>query len=301
MFKRKKLLLALALVFVLALSMLSACAKDENKIVLASKPVTEQYILAEMLTILIEQDTDLKVEQQLGIGGGTSNIHPAMIKGDIDIYPEYTGTGWLFVLKNDLIRDSAELYAAVKKEYNEEFEIYWSGLYGFNNTYGVAVTKEAAEKYNLKTISDLGRASSELVFAANPDFLEREDGFIGLTEEYGIKFKNIKEIDIGLRYDAINSGDVDVITVFSTDAKLLEEDAIILEDDKAFFASYYAATLVRNETLEKHPELVNVLEKLTGNISNEEMIAMNYKVEIENKDPKDVAEEFLLGKGLIYR
>ena len=299
MVSRMKLLLVLALVFIMAVSVFTGCGKDNGKIVLASKPVTEQYVLAEILTILIEQESDLKVEQQLGIGGGTSNIHPALIKGDIDLYPEYTGTGWLFVLKESLVRDPVELYGAVKEAYEAEYDVHWSGLYGFNNTYGIAVTKEAAEAYNLKTISDLGRASSELVFAANPDFLEREDGFVGLTDEYGLDFKSIKEIDIGLRYDAINSGEVDVITVFSTDARLLEQDAIILEDDKLFFASYYAATLVRNDTLKKYPELEGVLELLTDKISNEEMIAMNYRVEIENADPADVARDFLAEKGLL--
>lgn len=299
MFNKIKVTAALILVLILIVSLFAACGKEEGKIVLASKPVTEQFILAEMLTILIEQDTDLKVEQQLGIGGGTSNIHPALIKGDIDLYPEYTGTGWLFVLKESLLRDPYELYEAVREAYDEEFDVHWTGLYGFNNTYGVAVTKEAAEKYGLQTITGLAKVSPELVFAANPDFLEREDGFLGLTEEYKLSFKDVKEIDIGLRYEAINSGEVDIITVFSTDARLLEEDAIILEDDRNFFASYYAATLIRNETLEKYPELEAVLEKLTGNINNEEMIAMNYKVEIEKMDPKEVAEDFLAGKGLL--
>lgn len=297
--KRVKLFLVLTLVLVVGLSVFTGCGSKEETIVLASKPVTEQYVLAEMLTILIEQETDLKVEQQLGIGGGTSNIHPALIKGDIDLYPEYTGTGWLFVLKESLLRDPDELYAKVKAAYDEEYDVHWSGLYGFNNTYSIAVTTEAAEKHNLKTLSDLGKASSELVFAANPDFLEREDGFIGLTDEYGIEFKSIKEIDIGLRYEAINSGEVDVITVFSTDARLLEEDVVILDDDKLFFASYHAATLVRNDTLKKHPELEGVLELLTDNNSNEEMIAMNFRVEIDKADPRDVAIDFLEEKGLL--
>lgn len=288
----------LAMIIILASFGLSGCSKD-SKVVVASKPVTEQYILAEILTLLIEENTDIKVDQKLGIGGGTSNIHPALLKGDIDIYPEYTGTGWLFVLKKPLIRDPDELYASVKKDYLNDFDVHWSGLYGFNNTYGIAVTKAAADTYNLKSISDLGAASANLIFASNPDFLEREDGYIGLVEEYGLEFKKINEIDIGLRYDAINSGDVDVITVFSTDARLKSEDIVILEDDKNFFASYFAATLIRGETLEKYPQLEDIIESLTDAISNDEMIAMNYMVEIDNADPKEVARDFLLDKGLI--
>jgi osmoprotectant transport system substrate-binding protein len=295
----KRIMITVLVVLILLVTLAAGCGKKEKKVVLASKPITEQFILSEILTLLIEEETDIKVEQKLGISGGTSNIHPALIKGEIDMYPEYTGTGWLFVLKEDLIRDPEMLYVSVKNAYASEYNVHWSGLYGFNNTYGIAVAKEVAETYDLKTISDLSRVSGNLTFAANPDFLEREDGFKGLEDEYGIQFKAIKEIDIGLRYDAIKSDTVDAITVFSTDGRLQNEEVVILKDDKNFFASYYAATLVRQETLDIYPELQSVLEKLTGIISNEEMIYMNFQVEVENKDPKDVAQDFLQEKGLL--
>lgn len=281
-------------------SLLAGCTKkSEEVVVIASKPVTEQFILAEMLTFLIEEHTDLSVKQTLGIGGGTSNIHPALLKGEIDLYPEYIGTGWLFVLKQAPIQDAAMLYEQVKKAYHEQMQLHWSGLYGFNNTYGVAVAESVARQYNLKTVSDLAQVSDKLVFAANPDFLERDDGFIGLTKTYGLTFKAIKEIDIGLRYEAVNSEGVDVITVFSTDGRLKEEPVMVLDDDRGYFTSYHAATVVREETLKKHPKLEQVLEKLSGNISNEEMIALNYQVEIEKQDPKVVAKTFLQQKGLL--
>lgn len=292
--------LSIIIVLVALMMLISGCApKDEKTIVIATKPPTEQLILGEMLSILIEAKTDIKVDKRFAIGGGTSNIHPAVLSGEIDLYPEYTGTGWLFVLKNSLVRDYQQLYDAVKQQYSQDFNIHWTGLYGFNNTYGLAVTKQIADQYNLKTYSDLALASPNLVFAANPDFLEREDGLKGLEAEYGFTFKRIAEIDIGLRYDAIKSDDVDVITVFSTDGRLQDENIVILEDDKAFFASYYAATVVRAEILEQYPELEAVLELMTGLISNEEMIAMNYAVEVENRDPEVVAREFLKRKGLI--
>lgn len=126
-----KKIFALILV-VLMVAIFAGCNKDEKKVVIASKPVTEQYILAEMLTILIEEHTDIKVEKKLGIGGGTSNIHPAMLKGEIDIYPEYTGTGWLFVLKDELIANPDELYAAVRDRYEEEFGILWLDIWRDN-------------------------------------------------------------------------------------------------------------------------------------------------------------------------
>ena len=292
----RKLILSVVLI---ALLVTGCDRKAENTVVIASKPVTEQFILAQMLTLLIEHHTDLSVKQTLGIGGGTSNIHPALLNGEIDLYPEYTGTGWLFVLKQNPIQDPDVLYTKVKEAYHEQMQIHWSGLYGFNNTYGVAVATSVAEAYQLKSVSDLARVSDQLVFAANPDFLQRDDGFIGLTETYGLNFKAIKEIDIGLRYDAVKSEGVDVITVFSTDGRLKEEPVVVLEDDASYFTSYHAATLIREETLAEHPELEPVLEKLTSAISNEEMIALNYQVEIEKQDPAVVAKAFLEHKGLL--
>ncbi|CBH20159.1 Substrate-binding region of ABC-type glycine betaine transport system precursor [Acetoanaerobium sticklandii] len=279
---------------------LTACSSQEPKtVVIASKPHSEQYILAEMLSLLIENHTDIKVEKKLGIGGGTSNIHPAMLSGDFDIYPEYTGTGLLFVLKEDLITDSDELYKRVQDRYLEEYNIKWLGLYGFNNTYALAVKESTAQTYNLETYDDLALASKDLVFGAEHDFFERDDGYEALKDVYGFEFKDTKEMDIGLKYEAIGSDEVDVINAFSTDGLIKQYNLKVLEDNKNFFPAYQAATLIRKETLDKYPELEAVLGKLTGQISDDEMIQMNYQVEKENMDPRDVAEQFLKAKGLI--
>lgn len=293
----KKLFALILLVFMISVS--AGCNKVEKKVVIASKPHSEQYILAEMLTILIEENTDIEVEKKLGIGGGTSNIHPAMLKGEIDIYPEYSGTGLLFVLKEDLIADPDELFLEVKKRYEEEFGILWLDIYGFNNTYALAVKNETAVKYGLKNYDDLAKVSNQLTFGAEYDFFEREDGFNGLKKIYPLNFKDTKEIDIGLKYQAIGSGQVDVINAFSTDGLLKEFGLKVLEDNKNFFPAYQAATLIREETLEKYPELKSVLNKLAGKISDDEMILLNYYVEKEKQDPADVARDFLKEKGLI--
>jgi len=292
---KKTSLLVLICIILLAIA---GCAQEQETVVIASKPMTEQYILGEMLTQLIEADTDLEVEQKMGIGGGTSNIHPGMVNGEIDIYPEYTGTGWLFVLKEDLINDPQALYEAVKARYQEDFDIIWSELYGFNDTFGIAVKQELADELDLATYSDLAQASPELRFGAEYDFYEREDGYPGLVDVYGFSFPDRVELDIGLKYEAIGSDQVDAINIFSTDGRLKEYGLKVLEDDKNFFPSYYAATLIRQETLEAHPELEDVLAKMDGLISNEEMTQMNYLVEIENQDPKQVAADFLASKGL---
>ena len=270
----------------------------DQTIVIAGKPMTEQYILVEILTQLIESKTDITVQQQQGIGGGTSNIHPAIVKGEIDLYPEYTGTGWLFVLKEPLIQDPQKLYEAVKADYVKEFEITWSGLYGFNDTFGLEIKQEIADEYGIKTYSDLAANSKNLRFGAEYDFYEREDGYPGLESVYGFDFNERLELDIGLKYEAISSDKVDVINVFSTDAQLIKHDLLVLEDDQLFFPSYFAASLIRNETLETFPELEGILESLTNKISNDQMTHMNYLVEIEKKDPKDVAAEFIKESGL---
>jgi len=295
----KKIVISLVVILmVVALLFTAGCTKSEKKVVIASKPMTEQYILVEMLTYLIEGNTDITVEQKMGIGGGTSNIHPAMLEGEIDIYPEYTGTGWLFVLKEELINDPTELYNATKEAYEEDFEIVWSELYGFNDTFGIAVKQELAEKLGIKTYSDLAKASPDLNFGAEYDFYEREDGYPGLETVYGFDFGEKTELDIGLKYQAISSDQVDVINVFSTDGRLKEANLVVLEDDKNFFPSYYCATLIRKDTLKKYPELKKVLAILDNQISNDEMTYLNYLVEIENKDPKAVAMDFLVEKGL---
>lgn len=273
--------------------------EQTETIVIASKPMGEQYILAEMLAYLIESKTSLKVEKKLGIGGGTSNIHPAMIAGEIDMYPEYTGTAWLFVLKNQPIKDAKELYNKVSKAYNDEFDIYWSGLYGFNNTYRLAVRKDTAEKYNLKTYSDLAKHSADLRFGANYDFYEREDGYPGVSKTYGFNFKKKAEMDIGLRFSAIEGKQVDVIPAYSTDPQIKKFGLVVLQDDKDYFPSYHAATLVRNETLKKYPELKDVVNLLDGQISDEEMLSLNYLQDIEHQDPKNIAIDFLKKKGII--
>ena len=175
----------------------------------------------------------------------------------------------------------------------------WVGMYGFGNTYGIAVRKDVAEKYDLKTYSDLARVADHLTLGAEADFFEREDGYDALCNTYGMSFGNTMQMDIGLKYDALAQGSVDAIVIFTTDGKLSTADATVLTDDKGFFPSYQCGNVVRNQVLQQHPEMRGVLEKLQGTISEQDMARMNYEVEEEGKDPKTVAEEFLCSKGLI--
>jgi glycine betaine/choline ABC-type transport system substrate-binding protein len=290
--------LGLALIVVLVL-LVAGCQTEEKKVVIASKPMAESYIIAEMMGQLIEANSDIKVEYKMGIGGGTSNIQPAMEAGDIDMYPEYTGTGWLFVLKNDLVTDPEALYEGVKSQYQEKYNFVWLERYGFNDTYALAMDKTKADSMGINTFSDLAAQSNSLVLGSEYDFYEREDGYPGLVNAYGFNFKETKELDIGLKYKAIGEGQVDVINNFSTDGLLAEYDLKVLKDDKGFFPAYEAATVIRQETLDKYPELEAILNQLAGLISDEEMQQMNYYVEKENRDAGDVAAEFLKAKGLL--
>ena len=265
---------------------------------IATKPMTEQYVIGEMLDILIEQDTDLEVELTQGVGGGTSNIQPGMENGEFDLYPEYTGTAWNMVLKEEGLY-TEDLFEEMQKEYEDRYSMEWIGMYGFNNTYGLVVRREIAEEYGLKTYSDLAAVSSRLVFGAEYDFFEREDGFDALCDTYGLQFKETMDLDIGLKYQALDQGQIDVMVVFTTDGQLSTSDVVVLEDDKQFYPSYLCGNVIRSEVLEAHPELAGVFEKLTGLISDSEMAKMNDEVETKGREPRDVAEEFLQDNGLL--
>ena len=301
--KKTKMIGALSLALVLGVTMITGCSaggqKESGTIKIATKPMTEQLILGEMLSILIQENTDLNVEITKGVGGGTSNIHPALIKGDFDLYPEYTGTAWNNILKKTEYPDDETLWNTLTDEYDAQFGLKWVGMYGFNNTYTLALRREIADKYNIKTFSDMAKYTPEITFGANPDFYEREDGYQALCGAYGFSFKDHMDMDIGLKYNALNSGEVDVINAYTTDGQLSVADAVSLTDDKGFFKNYYCGTVVREDTLEKYPELEGVLKKMDGIITNEEMSKMNYDLEVNNRDEHDVAMEFLKSKGLI--
>ncbi len=268
---------------------------------IATKPMTEQYILGEMLSMLIEQ-AGYQTEITKGVGGGTNNIQPAMEKGDFDLYPEYTSSGWVLVLNHEAEGvDDDEMFTELQKEYEDNFDMTWIGKYGFNNTFTVAVRGEVAEQYGLKTTSDLAAVAGELTFGGNPDYIERQDGFPTLCEAYGLNFKNVMDIDIGLKYQALASGDIDVTNAFTTDAQLAnpENNVVTLEDDKHLQVNYFCSTVVRKDALERFTGLEDVLMQMDGILSDQEMASLNYQVEVEGQDEADVARAYLQEKGLL--
>ena len=205
-------ILGLLLAFALSASLLAGCGKEDKVVKMATKPMTEQYILGSMMKTLIEQRTELTVKLTEGVGGGTSNIQPAMEKGAFDFYPEYTGSGWNEVLKEKSIYNEA-LFPKLQAGY-AKLDMTWTGMLGFNNTYGLAVRREVAKKYHLQTYSDLAKVADRLVFGAEYDFFERKDGYEALQKTYGLSFKDTVDLDIGLKYDAIRQQKIDVMNIF---------------------------------------------------------------------------------------
>ena len=287
----------------LILSVCLSCSNSSKDVIkIATKPRAESFILGEMLALIIERDAGYPVEIVKGIGGGTSNIHPAMEKGDFDLYPEYTSTGYVMVLGHSAAGVSDEdIWNELLAGYERRFNMTWISRYGFNNTYCVAVSREKALLYNLKTTSDLAKVADKLVFGANPDYIERADGFNALRGAYGLNFKNVVEVDVGLRWAALMSGNIDVTNGFTTDAELVAFDAVALEDDLRLQVNYFCSTVVRLDTLAKYPRLRSSLEKMDGLISDAEMTLLNYEVSVELKDERDVAFNFLAEKGVIAR
>ena len=297
-FKNKKVIAAILIIIIAIAGYYVYDETTHATINVSTKAFTEQYIMGYMLEELIEHDTNYKVHLTNGISGGAPMIQDGMNKGDFDLHPEYDGVGWMEVLNlpgKYREENKSQLVDAYEKNYNDR----WLETYGFENTYRLAVPKSIAEQYNLKSSSDLARVSNQLTFGAESDFFSRADGYDNLTKAYGLNFKDTMDLDVSLKCDAVKQGKVDCIDVYTTDGRIYDSNLTILEDDKGFFPSYYCCSVVREETLREHPDLLPVLNKLQGKISTKEMMEMNYEVDVEKKDPKEVAHNFLVKKGLI--
>lgn len=288
-------------VLIMAIMVFAACGKKEAEvetIKIGHKNYTEQRVLGQLFAVMIENHTDYKTNvKELG---GTKIAFEALKNGDIDLYPEYTGTAYSAHLNESGLRDPDEIYNFVKDGLKAEYNLDYLGHLGFNNAWTLSVKAETAEKYNLKTFSDLAKVSDELVIGATMEFLEREDAMLGLKKIYpGMEFKEEKGLDGGLRYTAIKNGKIDVTDAFGTDGKLITHKLITLEDDKNFFLPYNLAPLLNGEFAETHPDVVEALLKLSGQINETEMQNMNYRADEEGIPTRVVAEEFLKKKGLL--
>nr|WP_162990873.1 glycine betaine ABC transporter substrate-binding protein [Maliibacterium massiliense] len=272
--------------------------KTDKSITISGVDYTEQEVLEHMFADIIEDRTDITVERK-NLLSGTQVCFSALQQGEIDMYIEYTGTVYVDIMKNEPITDVDKVYEEAKAYLKDEHNIETLPPIGFNNTYVLAVTQQTAEKYNLKTVSDLAKVGSQLKAGTTLEFINRQDGLKGLTEKYGFQFQESVGLNGSLRYIALDNGEIDVTSAFSTDGLLKKYNLVSLEDDQHFFPPYYAMPIVRAETLEKYPELQEAIEVLCGVIDDDTMKELNYQVDELHREPRDVAHEFLQQKGLL--
>jgi osmoprotectant transport system substrate-binding protein len=264
----------------------------------ASKDFTEQFILGEMYAQLLEHE-GFQVERKLNLGG-TPVAQQALVNGEIDIYPEYTGTGLLTVLKMPASSNPEDVYATVEDLYLEQFDLVWLEPAPMNNTQALAMTQEAAERYGIRTISDLAANAGELVMVGPPEFAEREDGLPGIQQAYGnFQLKDYLAVDPGLRYQALTSGQADVTVAFGTDGEIAAYDLVLLEDDQQLFPPYQVAPVVRKAVLDANPNIAEILNELQPKLTNEVMQRLNFEVSGNQREPADVAREFLEQEGFL--
>ena len=246
-----------------------------------------------MLAQQIERKTHLPVDRKLNLGG-TLVCHEAMTAGQIDTYVEYTGTGLTAILKEPPVNDSSLAYQKVKDAYKSKFGIEWTEPLGFNNTFAIIVRKSEAQQFNLKTIADAAPHTANWVAGFGYEFIEREDGYPGLVKTYNLQFPTPPRVmELGLTYKAAAEHQVDFIAGNSTDGLIDALGLVVLEDNKRYFPPYDAVPLIRDAVVMKHPEVREALSALGGKISEQEMRRLNYAVDGEHKDVKEVVRDFL--------
>jgi len=271
---------------------------NSTNIRIGSKEFAEQLLLGELLAQLIEANTTHPVERKFGLGG-TMICHEALVKGQIDLYPEYTGTGYLVVLKKQMRMGPYNTFHVVDTEYQRRFNLKWLEPFGFNNTYAITVRQADAEEKNWKAISDLKESASQLRAGFTSEFQERPDGYPGLRQTYGLQFATTFDVSPTLMCEALARNEVDVICAFATDGRIPAYDLFVLQDDRGFFPPYDAAPVIRSEIIQKYPEINEVLDPLAGILNDQIMQQLNYEVEGRKRAPKEVAHEFLLNQKLI--
>ncbi|MDZ7994721.1 MAG: glycine betaine ABC transporter substrate-binding protein [Nostoc sp. EfeVER01] len=273
-------------------------SNNGGNIIVASKDFTEQDILGELLAQQIEATTNLKVARRPRLGGSFV-CHSAITAGKIDAYIEYTGTSFTAILKQKAVNDPKEVYEKLKQAYSQQFNLEVMPSLGFENTFAIIVRGEDARRYNIQTLSEATQYTPQWRGGFGYEFLEREDGFPGLAKTYNLRFAKSPQImDLGLIYRALIQKQVDMVAGNSTDGQISRLGLVVLKDDKHYFPPYETVPIVRQEILKKYPELKTAIASLAGKISADEMRQLNYLVEGELRDVKDVVQEFRKSKGL---
>jgi osmoprotectant transport system permease protein len=293
----RKLALAAAVILVIggaALWLGRSKPDNESHIAIGSKDFTESALLAEIVAQMLEA-RGVSVERRFELGGNLP--HEALVAGTLDLYPEYTGTSFTAILHHAPITDPRAVYDQVKQEYAEKFKIEVSPSLGYENTFAILVRGNDARRLNLKTISDAAPQSPHWRAGFGQDFMSRADGYPGFSKAYGLKFAELREMDLSLTYIALSSRQVDLIAGNSTEGRIATLDLFQLADDRRYFPPYEAVYLVRQDSLTRVPALAEVLAKLANAISTDEMRRLNYEIDGKKRDPKEVVKEWLKGKG----
>lgn len=282
----KKLLVPL-----LGLLLLVGCSsKSEDTVVVGSKNFTENEIVAELYALALE-DAGYKVERKFDIS--SSAIHTAIMNDELDVYPEYTGTGLISVLGLEMETNPEKVYEIVKDEYNTQFDISWLTYSQANDGQGLVIRKEVAEKYNIYTISDLQKNADKIRFASQGEFDEREDGIPALERVYGeFNWKSSKVYDNSLKYQVLANDEADVAPAYTTEGNLADDQFVLLEDDKNVWPPYNLCPIVRNSVLKENENLEEVLNKVSASLNTQNITELNARVDLNGEEFEDVAKDF---------
>ena len=280
----------------LLLALVPLVALSQPVVRVGSKNFTEQFVLAELYAQALEA-AGVKVERKINLGG-TLIAHKALEEKQIDLYPEYTGTILLAVLKQEAQTDPKAVYDLVKDAYAKQGLVVLNQA-PVNNTYVMVVRADTAQKYNLNTLSDLTKVAKELKLGAGPEFRDRKDGIPGLKAKYGMDFREDLQLAIGLRYQALKNDQIQVVNGYSTDGMISAMKLKRLVDDKNLWPPYYVVPVVRKDALDANPKLAEVLNRVSALLDDASMAEMNFKVDGDKMEPRDVARDFLKAKGVV--
>lgn len=299
--KNKKVLAALIGIIILALvagialwknnQADKSTSKASTTIRVGSKDFTESLVVSEIYALALE-DNGYKVDRVSNIS--SSLIHKSLVNDEIDLYPEYTGTALITILGDDMETDPDKVYQTVKKEYEEKYNLTWLNYSEANDSSGLAMRKETADKYNIKTISDLQKNASNIRMASQGEYEEREDGLPALEKVYGeFNWKSSKVYDNSLKYQILENDEADVTPAYTTEGRLAETDKfVLLEDDKHVWPPYNLAPVVRDNILEANPSIKKILNKVSAKLDTETVTKLNAKVDVNGEEYTDVAKEF---------
>ncbi|HIS28105.1 MAG TPA: ABC transporter permease/substrate-binding protein [Candidatus Avamphibacillus intestinigallinarum] len=294
----KSLIAMLLIVILILVGPLIVKGNTQDDIVIGGKLGSEPEILINMYKLLIEDETDLNVRLEPGLGK-TAFVFSALKQGSIDIYPEFTGTAIVTFMEEEAdSNDAKKVYQQAKKGMQEQFDMAYLKPMQYNNTYTIATTKEYAKEHKLKSMADLKKVERDAKAGFTLEFKDREDGYQGMQKKYNLDL-NVKTMEPGIRQEAIAKDEVQMIDAYATDSYMVELDLVSLDDPKHLFPPYQGAPLMKQETLDKHPELEKVLNQLANQITDEEMREMNYEVDYKDKPAHDVAKTYLAKKGLL--